>query len=326
MCFGGMLIGGITQAESPEWIPASSMCSMMAGTNASSPSAMASASTSMAFSRNLSIRMGRLGETSTAAATVVLEHLLVVHHLHGSAAEHERRADHQRVADLRGDLQRLVEVAGHAGLRLRDAQFPHHLAEAIAILGQFDRLGRSSQDLHARLGQLGRNVQRRLSAELDDHALGLLLLVDAQHVFDGQRLEIELVRRIVVGRDGFRVAVDHDRLDPFVPQREGGVDAAIVELDPLADAVRAATQNHHLAIGGNLGRVGSIVGRVVVGGVLHAADGHRMPAFDHSQRRAVDRGSPSPDTPSNSARYLSANPSFLARISNSSGRTVRLDA
>ena len=64
-----MLTGGITQAESPEWTPACSMCSMTAGTNASVPSAMASASASMAFSRNLSIRIGPSGVTSTAAAT-----------------------------------------------------------------------------------------------------------------------------------------------------------------------------------------------------------------------------------------------------------------
>ena len=62
-----MLIGGMTQAESPECIPASSICSMTAGTKASSPSEMASASASMAFSRNLSTRMGRSGDTSTAA-------------------------------------------------------------------------------------------------------------------------------------------------------------------------------------------------------------------------------------------------------------------
>ena len=62
-------MGGITQAESPECTPASSMCSMTAGTKASLPSAIASASTSMAFSRNLSIKIGRSGETSTATAT-----------------------------------------------------------------------------------------------------------------------------------------------------------------------------------------------------------------------------------------------------------------
>ncbi|MBA7693305.1 Carbamoyl-phosphate synthase large chain [subsurface metagenome] len=34
ICFLGMLTGGITQAESPEWMPASSICSITAGTKA----------------------------------------------------------------------------------------------------------------------------------------------------------------------------------------------------------------------------------------------------------------------------------------------------
>src|SRR5680860_837006 len=45
------------------------MCSMTAGTRASFPSAIASASHSVAFSRNLSMRIGRSGDTSTAART-----------------------------------------------------------------------------------------------------------------------------------------------------------------------------------------------------------------------------------------------------------------
>ncbi len=67
-CRSGMLTGGMTQAESPEWMPACSMCSMTAGTKASRPSHRASASASRAFSRNLSIRIGRSGVTPTARA------------------------------------------------------------------------------------------------------------------------------------------------------------------------------------------------------------------------------------------------------------------
>ena len=49
---------------------------------------------------------------------------------------------------------------------------------------------------------------------LDDHPFRLFLFVDAQHVFHGERLEIQLVRGVVVGGHGFRIAVDHDRLEP----------------------------------------------------------------------------------------------------------------
>jgi hypothetical protein len=44
--------------------------------------------------------------------------------------------------------------------------------------------------------------ERRLSAELNDDALGLLLLVDGKHVLNRERLEVELVGRVVVGGDG----------------------------------------------------------------------------------------------------------------------------
>ena len=67
---------------------------------------------------------------------------------------------------------------------------------------------------------------------------------DLKDVFDGQRLEIQAVGGIIVRGHRFRVAVDHDRLDAEVGHREGGVAAAIVEFDTLADPVRAAAEDH----------------------------------------------------------------------------------
>jgi len=82
----------MTQAESPEWTPANSMCSMTAGRKVSFPSEMASASHSMALSRNLSMRIGRSGVTPTAFFTLAPDHLLVVDHFHASAAPGRRTA------------------------------------------------------------------------------------------------------------------------------------------------------------------------------------------------------------------------------------------
>ena len=106
-----------------------------------------------------------------------------------------------------------------------------------------------------RIGTLGllqrlRELQRRLAAELHDDALDLAVRLlgahDLQHVLCGQRLEIEPVGGVVVGRHRLRIAVDHDGLVARVRQREGGVAAAIVELDALADAVRAAAEDDDL--------------------------------------------------------------------------------
>ena len=65
---GEMFLEGRMQAESPEWMPASSMCSITAGTKTFSPSETASASHSVALCRKRSMRMGRSGVTPTACA------------------------------------------------------------------------------------------------------------------------------------------------------------------------------------------------------------------------------------------------------------------
>ena len=58
--------GGITHALSPEWMPACSMCSMIAPSTTVSPSERQSTSTSVASSRKRSTRMGRSGLTAMA--------------------------------------------------------------------------------------------------------------------------------------------------------------------------------------------------------------------------------------------------------------------
>ena len=114
-------------------------------------------------------------------------------------------------------------------------------------------------------------LQRRLAAELHDDALEravrLLGVDDLQHVFGGERLEIEAVGGVVVGRHGFRVAVDHDRFIARVMQREAGMAAAIVELDALADAVGPAAEDDDLLRGPRACASSSgVIGRIHVGG------------------------------------------------------------
>ena len=60
--------GGVQQAESPEWMPAISMCSSTPPTNTCSPSQSASRSTSTAPSRKRSRYTGWSGEIFAASA------------------------------------------------------------------------------------------------------------------------------------------------------------------------------------------------------------------------------------------------------------------
>ena len=64
----------------------------------------------------------------------------------------------------------VVDVAGDAPGRRLQPQLAEHAAEPLAILGDVDRLERRAQQRHALLLQPPRQPQRRLAAELGDHA------------------------------------------------------------------------------------------------------------------------------------------------------------
>ena len=142
------------------------------------------------------------------------------------------------------DLERLLEARRRAVRRLRQSELARDLVEPAPILGDVDRVGRRPENPHAGGLELPRELERRLTAELHDHALRLLALHDLEHVLERQRLEVQLVRRIEVRGDRFRIRVDHDRLEPALAQREHGAHAAVVELHALPDAIRAAAEDH----------------------------------------------------------------------------------
>ena len=209
-----------------------------------SPSQSASTSTSIAFSRKRSRKISRgLAVGRLGAAQVVGEVLPRVDDLHRAPAEHVARAHEQREADLLGGGERLVDVVRGGVRRRLVAELREQRAEAAAVLGEVDRVDARAEDRHARVLQAGGELQRRLAAELHDHALGLLDLHDAEHVLERERLEVQAVGGVVVRRDGLGVAVDHHRVAAGGADGHRGVHAAVVELDALADAVRAGAED-----------------------------------------------------------------------------------
>ncbi len=205
-----------------------------------------------------------LGRGQHGLAHVALEVGLVVGDGHGPAAQHVAGSHQHRIADARGHGLGLVQRGGGPALRLRDVQRGEQGAEALAVFGEVHRVRRGAQDLHARAEERKGQAQRRLPAELDDHAFRLLQLDDVHDVFEGEGLEVQPVGGVVVGGHRLRVAVDHDGLPPLLLEREGGVATAVVELDALADAVGPAAQDHDLPAVGGLRLALRLVGGVHV--------------------------------------------------------------
>ena len=207
----------------------------------------------------------------------------IVYYLHAAAAQHIGGAYHDRIADLLGNGQSLVYIHCHACLRHGDLQLLHNSAETIAVLCQIDDLRAGAQDAHAVLLQIRRQVQGRLAAELGDDAHRLLLFVDAQHILQGQRLEIQLVGGVVVCGNRLRIAVYNDGLKAQLFQGDRRVDAAVVELNALSDTVRAAAQDHDLlAVGVDRALIRRVVGGIIVSAVLRSAHMDALPGLRHA--------------------------------------------
>ena len=175
----------------------------------------------------------------------------------------------------------------------REPGLVQHPAERAPLLGEVDRRGRGADDRDARVGQPLGETERGLPAELADHTgdrAGLPLGVhDLEDVLEGERLEVQPVGRVVVGRHGLGVAVDHDRLVAGLGERQRRVHAGVVELDALPDPVRPGAEDDHgfLVAGRDLRLL--VVRRVVVRrgrGELGGAGVHGLVDRPDAQARA----------------------------------------
>ena len=190
----------------------------------------------------------------------------------------------------------------------------------LAVLGGVDRVGRRAR--HQLGWDVRRQLERRLATERHHHlrgdtAGGRGLGGDhVGHVLGRERLEVQPVGRVVVGGHGLRVAVDHHRLVAGVAQGEAGVDAAVVELDALADAVGTRAEDDDTRPIRRLHLVGVLPRRVVVRRARGELGGARVDGLVGGvpRRRPIGRRRPdAPSTPQRWASWASEKPRRLAR-------------
>ena len=104
--------------------------------------------------------------------------------------------------------------------------------------------------MHAGILQRAGKLERGLAAKGNHYPVRLLHIDDVHNVFVGKWLKVQAIGRVVVCGNRFRVAVHHDGLVAGIMQCVARMHAAVVELDTLADAVRAGAQDHRALLGG----------------------------------------------------------------------------
>ena len=132
----------------------------------------------------------------------------VVDDLHGAPAQHIAGAHNHWIAHARGDGPGLGLTAGQAVAGLADLQPAQDRFKLLPIFRRINRFRRGAPDAAAGGQALGggqpvqqrnRQLQRRLATKLHDHPLGMLHLNHVEHVFEGERLEVEPVGGVVIG-------------------------------------------------------------------------------------------------------------------------------
>ncbi len=153
---------------------------------------------------------------------IAVELGLIMDDFHRPSAQHVGGADDDRKADFPGNRLCLFRTAGDAVARLGQLQLFDERLEAVAVFSQVNGIGGGAENGHIFPLQRSRQLERRLSAKLDDDALerapGLFRAHDFQHILFRKRFEIEPVGGVVIGGDGFGIAVDHDGLEACIGQ------------------------------------------------------------------------------------------------------------
>ena len=198
-----------------------------------------------------------VGANARSLGHVIAQTLGIVGDHHAAAAQHVARTHQQRVANMRGHGLGLLKRGCLARRRIHNAQLVEQGGKALAVLGKVDGIGLGAHDVHAALLEHARQLKRSLAAERHHDAVRTLNVNDVHDVLVGERLKVQAVGRVVVGRDSLGIAVDHDGLKAAGRQRVARVHAAVIELDTLANAVGAGAQNHRLGLARRRGLVGS---------------------------------------------------------------------
>ena len=108
-------------------------------------------------------------------AHVALEFASVVHDIHGAAAEHIARTNHQRIADFVSQTNGLFFGTSSSVGRLMKTQVLQQMLEAFTVFSCVDRVRRRTDDVDTVGVQSTSEFERGLTAVLNDNAFEMCI-------------------------------------------------------------------------------------------------------------------------------------------------------
>ena len=154
------------------------------------------------------------------------------------------RTYHDRITDFTGSLQSIFHALYGVTLGRLHRYFVEFLHEEVTVFSVHDSLYRGTQHTYtvffenALLIEFRTAVQRRLSTESQQNAIGTFLLDDFFHEIRSHRQEVNLIGDTFRSLDGSDVGVHQHGADTFFTQRFQRLRTGVIELSGLTDLER----------------------------------------------------------------------------------------
>ena len=180
------------------------------------------------------------------------ELLLVVRDAAARAAQRERGAHDDGIAELFCDLNALVHRIGNVRRNDGLMDLLHRLLEELAVLRPVDGVELGADELdppfvqETGLGELAAHRKAGLAAEGGKQGVGTLLDDDALQTVLGEGFEVNFVCEHLIRHDGRRVGVAEDDVDARILQNTARLCARIVEFRRLTDDDGAGADDKYL--------------------------------------------------------------------------------
>ena len=167
--------------------------------------------------------------------------LLIVGDTTAASAQRKSRTKHHRITDGIGKFDTVLHGIDHLGSRTRLSDLLHGVLKRLTILRLEDGLCCRTDQLHAMLlqetglCQFHTEVQACLSTQSRQNTVGLFLQNNFLQDIHSQRLNIYLIRYLLVRHDGCRIRIHQTYLNALFLQRAARLCSCIVKLCSLSD-------------------------------------------------------------------------------------------
>ena len=162
-------------------------------------------------------------------------------YIHCSTTQYIRRAHQHWEAYPIDKIVNVFHTCQRTPFWLVDTIFREHLWEFRTILCSINILCLCTQNRNLLFIEVHRQVIGNLSACRDDNAMRILQFNDIHHPFESQLVEIQAVTHIIIGRNRFRIIVDHHRAIALLSNGVQRLHTTPVELHRRTDTVGSWT-------------------------------------------------------------------------------------